>query len=477
MEVAIDRVWRFFCSVRAAIAEIAFLAVLVLIGTLRGSSVPESLANTVPFLRPLVDRWYAWDVFRSPVFATILALLAIAIAVCTINRVPGIWQTINHPRVRTSHGYLRGADTAATFSTAASVDDLASTYEETLRKKRFRVLTERFGEETHVYADKNRYSKLGTFPFHLALILLLVGGIVGSYYGFQERELIIPVGETRAVGHGTGLSVEVVQFRDRYTTVGIADRYDSEIVIYDGDEAVKQTTISPNKPTSYRNATFYQTSFGYGSNMRVTDDTGVEFFNDTVDVGVFNFAGNPDAPAGFAEIPAAGVTMTVVAPDIQPFNRPELDTLNLKNGQMYILLQPMGGSGATRQEFVIDQGRSVPAGNLTIGFDREVQWTLLQVAYNPGIPIFAIASFLLVGGLAVTFYLPLRRIRAIVSPGPEGATLTMAPLAKRDWSGKRAFFQAAATLESTLKVKPEIRRPDDGLGDWERLPTAPSRPA
>ena len=42
IETAVDRVWRFFCSVRAAVVEIAILAVLVLIGTLRGSSVPRA---------------------------------------------------------------------------------------------------------------------------------------------------------------------------------------------------------------------------------------------------------------------------------------------------------------------------------------------------------------------------------------------------------------------------------------------------
>lgn len=477
MEVAIDRVWRFFCSVRAAIAEIAFLALLVLIGTLRGSSVPASLADALPFLQPLVDRWYAWDVFRSPVFAIILALLAIAIAVCTINRVPGIWQTINHPRIRTSQGYLRGADTSATFTTAATVDGVAGTYEATLRQKRFRVLTERIGEEIHVYADKNRYGKMGTFPFHLALILLLVGGIVGAQYGFREQEFIIPVGETKAVGHGTGLSVELVQFRNSYTPLGTAEEFKSEIVIYDDGEPVRHETISPNDPVSYRRATFYQTSFGHGSVMRVTDETGMELFQGTVDVGVFTFAGNPDAPAGFVEIPGAGLTMTVVAPDIEPFNAPELDTLNLKNGQMYVMLQPTAGSGAARQEFVIDQGQPVRAENLTVDFQREIQWSLLQVAYNPGIPIFAIASFLLVGGLVVTFYFPLRRIRAIVSPGPQGVTLISAPLAKRDWSGKREFFKTVEALESALNVKPAIKRPDGEADDWEQLSQVPARPA
>lgn len=476
MEVAIDRVWRYFCSVRAAIAEIAFLAILVLIGTLRGSSVPESLADGLPFLRPLVDRWYAWDVFRSPVFAAILALLAIAIAVCTINRVPGIWQTISHPRVRTSQGYLRGADTSATLATNATVEDVVSRYEATLGQKRFRVLTERIGDETHVYADKNRYGKLGTFPFHLALILLLVGGIVGAQYGFRESEFILPIGETKAVGHGTDLSVELVRFQDRYTPLGTAEEFESEIVIYDSGEPVGRETISPNNPATYRTATFYQTSLGYGADMRVTDQSGLQLFDGTVDVGVFTFAGNPDAPAGFVRIPSEGMTMTIVAPDTEPSNAPQLDTLNLKNGQMYVLLQPTSGSDAERRDFVIDQGQSVPAGNMTVSFDREVQWSLLQVAYNPGIPIFAIASFLLVGGLAATFYFPLRRIRAIVSPGREGATLTAAPLARRDWSGKRDFYRSVEALESALQVKATFKHPT-GAADWERLPTPPSRSA
>src|SRR5918998_2397766 len=103
-EMVVDRVWRFFCSVRAAIAEIAILAILVLVGTLRGSSVPQAIADTFPVTAPIVDRWYAWDVYRSLPFAGILTLLAVAIAVCTINRVPGIWSSITNPSVVTSRG-------------------------------------------------------------------------------------------------------------------------------------------------------------------------------------------------------------------------------------------------------------------------------------------------------------------------------------------------------------------------------------
>ena len=199
IETGVDRVWRFFCSVRAAIGEISFLALLVLIGTLRGSEVPQWIADGIPSLQPLVDRWYAWDVFRSPLFAITLALIAIAIAVCTINRVPGIWQTISDPRVRTSMGYLTRADTSATFQATTAPDTVSETVTTALAGRKYRVLTERIGQDTHIYADRNRYGKLGTFPFHLALILLMVGGIVGIH-------LRVPRNRVRDPGRGDAAS-------------------------------------------------------------------------------------------------------------------------------------------------------------------------------------------------------------------------------------------------------------------------------
>jgi hypothetical protein len=104
-----------------------------------------------------------------------------------------------------------------------------------------------------------------------------------------------------------------------------------------------------------------------------------------------------------------------------------------------------------------------------------MQWSLLQVAYNPGIPIFIIASVFLVGGLLVTFYLPLRRVRAIASPLTEssGSRLIAIPLAKRDWSGKRDFFSTANRLEGLLGVRATFRKPDN-MSDLDEMPYPPA---
>lgn len=466
VEIAIDRVWRFFCSVRIAVAEIALLAVLVLIGTLRGSEVPQWIADGIPALQSLVDRWYAWDVYRSSMFAVLLAIISVAIAVCTINRVPGIWQTISRPVIHTSPGYLTRADTSATFQTQRDAATLQDDLNNVLSRKRYRLLAEQHGSDIHLYADKNRFTKLATFPFHLALILLLVGGIVAAYFGFRDREFIVAEGATREVGHGTGLSVRLNRFQDSYTSIGIPDQFRSNVTIFEDGEPVKSDDITVNSPLSHGRATFYQTDFGTSAEIEVRDRTGAVLFSGPVDLGLFNFTTNADSPAGYVEIPTAGIVLTVVGPDLDPFNAPESDTLKLRNGQMWIQVQPMGGSPglagpALLSSTVIDQGTPVQLRDFSITFARETRHSLLQVAYNPGIPIFFIASVMMVGGLAITFYMPRRRLRGMIVQTPQGASMTLVPLARRDWSGKQDFFKTIEALTMSLAIRPEIKRQEE----------------
>ncbi len=473
LEIVVDRIWRFFCSVRAAVWEIAFLTLLVLIGTLRGSTVPESIGNAIPPLQGLVDRWYAWDVFRSPVFALTLAVIAVAIIVCTINRVPGIWATISHPKIRTSPGFLRSAETSATFTTRKPVDELVDTTSDMLRKQRYRVLSEQVGDETHLYADKNRLSKLGTFPFHLGLILLLVGGIVASVFGFRDAEFIIPEGSRRNVGHGTGLSVELNRFRDSWTEIGIPMAYESEITIYEDGEPVKSGAVNVNQPMTYGNATFYQAHFGNAAQMTILDSNGNLIYSDAADLGIFTMRGNPDAPAGIIRLPTEGLQLTLIAPDEDPQNAPELDTMQLRSGELWVAIEQLGETGApTGQEadgVVLTQGQPTRVGDLTVTFDRESRFTLLQVGYNPGIPIFITAALFMLGGLSVTFYFPHRRMRAIISPDDaKGSTMKIAPLAKRDWSGKRDFFNFLEKADDVIGVQPDVKHPKNA-GDYDYL--------
>lgn len=477
LEIVVDKIWRFFTSVRNAIYEIAFLTLLVLIGTLRGSDVPQWIANGIPALQPLVDRWYAWDVFRSPIFAGTLAIIAVAIVICTLNRVPGIWAIITHPKVPTTRGFLRAAETNAVYTTSTTRDDLASAIEGILKGKRYRVLTAQVGDETHFYADKNRFSKLGTFPFHLGLILILVGGIVASVYGFRDNEFVVPEGSRRNVGHGTGLAVELNRFRDDWSAVGVPIDYRSDITIYEDGQPVKTGSVRVNDPLSYKNATFYQSSFGNAAQMTIVDGGGNVVYSDAADLGLFTKRDNPDAPAGVIRLPSEGMQLILIGPDADPASQPELDTMGLQSGQLWVAMDPIGDStdvsGSGSEGVVLSQGDPQRIGEYIVTFERESRFTVLQVGYNPAIPIFLIASFWLLGGLMITFYFPHRRVRGIIAE-EDGATVArIAPLTKRDWSGKREFFTVIEALNEKLGVRPAMRLPANAR-DYEALKADPA---
>lgn len=453
LDVIVDRIWRFFCSVRAAVFEILVLAVLVLLGTLRGSDAPQWLANALPFTQPAVDRLYGWEVFRSLPFMFTLAILSVAITVCTINRVPGIWKSIANPSIRTTRGFLASNELSATYSTTGTPLESASQLKKSLGGKRFRLLDELHGLDLHIYADKNRYAKFATFPFHLALIMMLIGGIIGGRYGFRENAFVVPEGSMREVGNGTGLVVELERFSDDWREDGIPAEYRSDLVLYKNGEEVKRESITVNNPMTYGSVTFYQSSYGQAAAFRITDKDGNLLFDDSVSLGLFVSTANPDAPAAVQQLPQVGAQIHVIAPDVNPANAPELDDLKLDPGQMFVQVRPLGTAGAPVSA-VVDQGETVAIGDLNVEFIRERRFTLLQVASNPGMPVFWAASFLLVGGLAMTFYFPHRRIRGIISSSDDGqtSTVTMAPLARWDWSAKRDFHRIIDQLNTDLGI-------------------------
>src|SRR5215207_6468341 len=457
-EMVVDRVWRFFCSVRAAIAEIAILAILVLAGTPRGSSVPQAIADTFPVTTPLVDRWYAWDVFRSLPFAGILTILSVAIAVCTINRAPGIWQAIAQPSVTTTHGFLRNAEVSVLFAAQTPANALTEQLESALRRNRYRTLSQERNGEIHLYADRWRFSRLATFPFHLALIMILAGGIVGAAWGFRDNEFYIPEGSVRELGHGTGLDVRLDDFSEVYREDGTALAYRSDVTLMRDGAPVQSGSMTVNNPLTFGDIVFYQSGFGQAVALRVSDSAGQVLFDDALPLGPFQSRLNPDSPAARMDLLPAGVALSVIAPDENPANAPELDTLQLRPGEMFFMIRPLGADSPIAQPIgaAVRQGESIQLGDLSLTFVRERRFSVLQVARNPGIPLFFAAAVLLVGGLAVTFYFPHRRVRGIVSATQDGSVARLAPIARRDWSAKRVFERLADDVGRRIEISPEL---------------------
>jgi cytochrome c biogenesis protein len=461
-ELVVNSVWRYFASVRVAVYEIAFLALLTLIGTLKGSVVPEWLAERVPALSGLVDAWYGWDVFGSRLYTATLALIAIGIIVGgMLNRIPGLWATIVRPTVTTTRGFITGTAPHASVQRegAPDVPALAADAVAALRRRRYRVLTATVGDDVHVYADRNRFGKLGTFPFHIALVMVVVGGIIVTQYGFRDLQFVVAEGQTAEVGNGSDLRVRLDGFTDGYYQDGTPAEFRSDVTVFDGDDVLTSGSVVPNDPLSAGGVTLYQSGFGYNVALRVTDRAGNELFAGPVTLGEYEASTNPDAPAGQFTVPGTATTLTIIASDRDPANRPDLDTLNLPTQSIWVrATSPDTPPGVTPPTAIIDPTAPVTMGDVVVQFDRYGTYSVLQVAYYPALWLFAVASVIGIAGLAMTFYFPLRRIRAIVSTGPDGrATMLIAPLARRDWSGKRDFVRLVDDLGELAGTVVDLR--------------------
>ncbi len=466
-ELIVGSIWRFFASVRVAIWMIGFLTLLTLIGTLRGSVVPEHLGEAVPALQPLVDAWYGWDTFGSRLYAATMALIAVGIVIGgMLNRIPGLWATIVRPTITTTRGFLRGTAPHAAATSASTPEDLLTDLSRVMKRRRYRVATERVGDDIHVYADRNRWGKLGTFPFHIALVLVVVGGIVVTQLGFRDLQFVIAEGQTIPVGNDSDLSVRLDRFTDAYYLDGTASEYRSDVTVFDGDDELVSGSVQPNHPLEAGGVSLYQSGFGYNVSLLVTDRAGNELFSGPVTLGEYQASANPDAPAGVLAVPGTAWTLNIIASDRDPQNQPELDTMGLASSQLYVQARTPELPGGVAPTAVINPNDPTAFGDLVVTFQRYGTYSVLQIAYYPALWLFGLAAVLGIGGLIAIFYFPHRRIRAIVSPDAQGrGHLLIAPLARRDWSGKRDFVLLMEELRESAGIPLALSdEPDRGSG-------------
>ena len=185
-----------------------------------------------------------FDVFHSPLFLLMGALLVANIMVCSVNR----WKALRrftlggHTR-QAEEFYLKGDNQAEFTDLPVPPEKVAGVISNILKSHHYRLHTETFGEYIYLAADRNTYSRLGTYLIHLSIILLIIGFLVGSYLGFQDPSFIITEGSVREVGHGTNLSVRLQSFADEYWPDGTPKDCRSEVVIYEAGHEVKRVSF------------------------------------------------------------------------------------------------------------------------------------------------------------------------------------------------------------------------------------------
>jgi cytochrome c biogenesis protein len=451
-----EGLWHFLSSMRLAMVIMLALAALGVMGSLLMQmprdvvGVPEREALWLDSVRPRYGGWTdplntlgLFSVFNSILFRLLAAALTISLIACSIQRIPGIVRTVAHPRVDVGPAFFEHAPQHEAIVARRSAQEAAAAVTGVLGRRRYRTLATDDGT-VHLYADRFRWAPFAGLIAHLSIVVIIAGAIIGGMYGYRNAEFMITEGQTLAVGAEPGLSIQLLDFTDKYDpATGAPIDYASTIAVYKDGTQVDNHVVRVNDPYRYDGLTFYQAFFGPAVLVTVADAQGNVLLQST---GVpLAYSDDNGARYGVMAIPGTGYTAEVQAttggadPDVKP-------------GQVKFGIYTSGATSFTDAQ-VIDQGAATQVGDLTVTFERETQFTGLNVARDPGVPLIWIGSALLFVGFLIRFTVPHKRLWARISSRPSGgAVVTVATLTQKDVAAGTEFDQIVSDIRAALSA-------------------------
>ncbi|MDI7260484.1 MAG: cytochrome c biogenesis protein ResB [Thermodesulfobacteriota bacterium] len=275
----LDILFDFFRSLKLTIFVLILISILSIIGTLIKQNAPsmEYIERYGVKLYNVLDFFNLFDMYRSWWFSAILMLLVVNLIACSIHRFPGIWNQIS--RGSGPRGLEDSMLRTLPYVERIHLSNPKGGKEDEIRshlKRWFKNPQRIEGESsTTFYLEKGRFSRLGVYITHLSILVILIGGLAGSLYGFRGFVNILE-GETvdqiylrikdEEVAKPIGFSIRCDDFRvtfyDLQRPEKLVKEYSSDLAILENGKEILKKTIEVNHPLHYKGLAFYQSSYG-----------------------------------------------------------------------------------------------------------------------------------------------------------------------------------------------------------------------
>jgi len=425
------RIWRLFTSVNFAVLQIIVLALLAVVGmTIRqlpgfafrsvgdyAAAMADIHARYDPVLGRgavnALERLQVFHVFSSTWFSLGLIVLVISIIICTIDRTPRLWRTSSEIRVVQPDPYY---DPRLPDRVRIAAGLEAGTVAAVLRRRGFHVREADEDGSRYLYGDRHRWTKMATLISHLGLILFLIAAAVTARLG-DEQGLVVADGETltvQPIGTPGLLLVENNGFQaPGLTANGMASDFVTDLSVYRDGRLLARKSIRVNDPLAAGGYTFHQNGFGPAPDLEIRDAAGGVLW--TGPVPLTDQAGG--LPFGTVAVPGRDIGLQLL-----------LDRTSAGVGTILVLPYVVTGKNpdGTNQistGFPLTINNGATANFEALGFSVTLKgfraYTLLIAKRDPGQGIVWSAFGCLIVGLAITFYLPRRRIWARLGPDGE----------------------------------------------------------
>ncbi len=263
--------WKFFISVKLTIVLLLSLAATSAIGTIVPQNEnPQAYFQAYgEFFYRLFDLLDIFDMYHSWWFQFLLVLLTINIITCSIDRLSSTGKIIfaKNPKVRPDR--FRKRHDNKSFTVKQDPEKMESVYTKELKKQFGNLTMENTEKGFFIYAEKWRLSRLGVYIVHLSVVLLLVGGLIGSFFGFEGWVNIAEGESTNTIRlrksnrvHKLDFSIRCDDFDLSFYKNGAPKEYRSKLVLLEKGNVVKQKDIIVNDPLRYKGINIFQSSYG-----------------------------------------------------------------------------------------------------------------------------------------------------------------------------------------------------------------------
>ncbi len=266
-----ELIWQFFCSVKLAVYTLILLAVTSVIGTVilqNGTKQEYIRLYGEPFYN-LIKVFNIDDMYHAWWFLALIVVLCINIVVCSIERLSTTWKIIFPKQVKFNPQRFRKLQNLENFEVHKDAQDLSKVYEGFLSKSIGKVLKQETDTGTAMYAEKGRWTRIGIYVVHSSILLLLVGALIGSLFGFKAN-LQLNEGETsdtaflvkKRVPVKLGFSIRCNDFDVKFYDTGAPEEFKSNLTIIENGKESFTTDIIVNDPLRYKGINIFQSSYG-----------------------------------------------------------------------------------------------------------------------------------------------------------------------------------------------------------------------
>ena len=452
------RLIKFFTSIKLAIVLLIILALASIVGTLIPQArSAEEYAARYGQLAGLLNALQLTRLYHSIWFMGLLIMFALNIIVCTLERLGPKYRRAFKPRLEIDPKGLLALKVNARAKRAAPAAEAAGEVRRALEGARYRVREAAAGPRVHLLGRKKVWGLFGSDIVHVGLLIILAGGIISGATSIRA-DIDLAEGQTKSAPKAD-FAVRLDKFTTEYYPDGSVKAWKSDLTVLDaGGKPVLSQTVAVNHPLTYKGYSFYQTSYGFN-----WDNPGVEIWAKRkgdaaylqkvkVKVGERLVLDDPDkttlAVARFLPDFVLGDANEPVNRSNQP-NNPAAFVEGYRAGTKIFSGWIFANYPDFAQMHAANDKDKEQTSDLAFelkSFDAG-QFSVLEAAKDPGVPLIWLGCALLMGGLALAFYWPTWEIKAVVEDAQGKSDVTLGGLAVKNREAFAAEFEAiAATL-------------------------------